>query len=211
MNETTTKQKMSVRFNDDATESYVVDDSLSSLVPPNMLWYSAEEYKLFRKDRPCKTKSENISRRQFVQSLLSQQWEHKKIGISDPKGLQMLSKACSKGPRRRARQLAAENERDVVDFLERTITVPPKKSRPAPVVDSLERRKVIPPRNSFSAVIFELMIFTGRLRLSHKYSRTKGTRNSFSAVIFELMIFTGRLRLSHKYSRTKGTYSTLFE
>jgi hypothetical protein len=149
MNETTTKQKMTVHFNDDATETYFVDDSLSTLVPPNMLWYSAEEYELFRKDRPCKTK-ENSSRRQFVQSLLSQHQEHKEIGISDPKGLQMLSKACSKGARLRARQLAAENEQDVVDFLERRNAVPPKKSRLARV-DFIERRKVVPFRNLVSA------------------------------------------------------------
>jgi hypothetical protein len=118
MNETTTKQKMTVHFNDDATETYFVDDSLSTLVPPNMLWYSAEEYELFRKDTPCETK-ETTCTRQFVQSLLSQQQEHKEIGISDPKGLVMMSKACSKGSRLRARQLAAKNERDVFDFLER--------------------------------------------------------------------------------------------
>jgi hypothetical protein len=126
MNETTTNQKMTVHFDDDATETYLVDYSLSSQVPPNMLWYSAEEYGLFRKDRPCKTK-ENISRRQFVRSLLSQHQEHKEVGISDPKGLQMLSKACSKGARLRARQLAAENEQDVDDFLGRRNFVSPKK------------------------------------------------------------------------------------
>jgi hypothetical protein len=133
MNETTTKQKMTVHFNDDATETYDVDDSLLStlVVAPNMLWYSAREYELFRKDTPCKTK-ETTSARQFVQSLLSQQQEHKNIGISDPKGLLRLSKVCSKGSRLRARQLAAENEQDVADFL--------------------ERRKYIPPRNSVSAV-----------------------------------------------------------
>jgi hypothetical protein len=153
MNKTTTNQKMMVHFNDDKTETYLVDNSLSSLVPPNLLWYSAEEYELFRKDRPLKTKAENISRRhrrQFVQSLLSQHQEHKEIGISDPKGLQMLSKACSKGARLRARQLAVENEQDVVDFLERRNTVPPKKSCLARV-DFPARRKAIPFRNSVSA------------------------------------------------------------
>jgi hypothetical protein len=126
MNETTTKQKMTVRFNDDATETYFVDDSLSTRVPHNMLWYSAGEYESFRNDTPaCKT-NETICPRQFVQSLLSQQQEHKNIGISDPKGLLRLSKVCSKGARLRARQLAAKNEQDVVDFLDRRNAIPPK-------------------------------------------------------------------------------------
>jgi hypothetical protein len=131
MNDTTTKQKMTVHFNDDATATYDVNDSLSTEVPPNMLWYSAGDYKLFRKDTPSKTK-ETTCPRQFVRSLLSQQQEHKEIGISDPKGLLRLSKVCSKGSRLRARQLAAKNEQDVVDFL--------------------EIRKDIPTRNSVSAV-----------------------------------------------------------
>jgi hypothetical protein len=128
MNETTTKQKMMVHFNDDATETYFVGDNHSNLVRPNMLWYSAEEYELFRTDTQCETKETGCSR-QFVQSLLSQQREHKAIGISDPKGLKMLSKVCSKGERLRARQLAAKNEQDVVDFLERRIAIPQKRYR----------------------------------------------------------------------------------
>ncbi len=123
--EMTTKQKMTVRFNDDATETYFVDDSLSTRVPHSMLWYSAGEYELFRKNTPCKT-NKTICPRQFVQSLLSQQQEHKNIGISDPKGLFRLSKVCSKGALLRARQLAAKNEQDVVDFLDRRNAIPPK-------------------------------------------------------------------------------------
>jgi hypothetical protein len=132
-NETTTKQKMMAHFNDDElSETFVLDDdSLSTPVQPNTLWYSAEEYELFRTDTPPKKKGTSC-RRQFVQSLLSQQREHKEIGISDPKGLQMLSKVCSKGARLRARQLAAKNEQDVGDFLERRKKdTPPKRFRRA--------------------------------------------------------------------------------
>jgi hypothetical protein len=130
MNETTTKQMMMVHFNDDElSETFLLDDSLSTPVQPNTLWYSAEEYELFRTefrtDAPCETK-ETSCRRQFVQNLLSQQREHKEIGISDPKGLQMLSKVCSKGARLKARELAAKNEQDVADFLERRKVTPPK-------------------------------------------------------------------------------------
>jgi hypothetical protein len=145
MKQTTTKQKMMAHFNDDATEIYFVDDSLSTLVRPTLsrpskLWYSAKEYEFFRTDAPCMTK-ETDCRRQFVQSLLSQQREHKEIGISDPKGLRMLSKACSKGAVLKARQLAVENEQDIVDFLESKKVMPPKRYRP-PKRDSLARNSV---------------------------------------------------------------------
>jgi hypothetical protein len=96
-----------------------------------MLWYLAEEYGLFRTDTPNKTK-ETGCHRQFVQNLLSQQWEHKKIGISYPKGLRMLSKARSKGALLKARQLAAKTEQYVVAFLERGEIHPSKEISSCP-------------------------------------------------------------------------------
>jgi hypothetical protein len=136
---TTTKQKMMARFNDDElSETFLLDDSLSASVQPNTLWYSAEEYKEFRIDTPRKTKETCC--RHFVRSLLSQQREHKEIGISDPKGLQMLSKACSKGAKLKARQLAAENEEDVGGKV-----VPPKNAKRS-------RLARLAARNSISAI-----------------------------------------------------------
>jgi hypothetical protein len=41
----------------------------------------------------------------------------------------MLSKACSKGAVLKARQLAVENEQDIVDFLEKRKVIPPKRYR----------------------------------------------------------------------------------
>jgi hypothetical protein len=52
-------------------------------------------------------------RREFIETLLAQQWEHKQMGISDPKGLYQLSKACSKQSRLLAIRQAKEDAQQV--------------------------------------------------------------------------------------------------
>jgi hypothetical protein len=51
--------------------------------------------------------------RDFVIELLQQQFEHKKFGIQDPKGLFQLSRACSKSSRLRALQEGRRREKEV--------------------------------------------------------------------------------------------------
>jgi hypothetical protein len=70
-------------------------------------------------------------RREFIETLLAQQWEHKQMGISDPKGLYQLSKACTKQSRllaiRQAKEAAQqvkqeqENYRSGVKYLARQL------------------------------------------------------------------------------------------
>jgi hypothetical protein len=58
--------------------------------------------------------SKNKGKRQqeyYVHGVLAQQWEHQKLGISDPKGLFQISKSLSKASRQRAiRQAKADAE-----------------------------------------------------------------------------------------------------
>ena len=77
------------------------------------LWYSQSDFKLFRKEAPDNFIQPNPCRRRLVNSILSQQWEHQELGMSDPRGLQQLSRACSKDARERARALAIANACDV--------------------------------------------------------------------------------------------------
>jgi hypothetical protein len=108
----TMKQNTTVRFGDASTQTVLVRDDLLNTAPLDVLWYTAKDYEQFRQDAPGDT-VQNSCRRQFVESLLLQQNEHEKIGIVDPKGLFVLSKACSKIAKERARQIAKQNAQDV--------------------------------------------------------------------------------------------------
>jgi hypothetical protein len=111
-----------VHFDDNSTET-IVYERLSAAVSPTSLWYSPKDYEAFRLDAADKTVGKT-SRRQFILALLSQQLEHKKLGISDPKGLKMLSKACSKDALQIARQLALQNAQDIADTAEEKAKLP---------------------------------------------------------------------------------------
>jgi hypothetical protein len=49
----------------------------------------------------------------YVHGILAQQWEHQKLGISDPKGLFQFSKSLSKGSRQRAIRQAKRDAEEV--------------------------------------------------------------------------------------------------
>ena len=53
-------------------------------------------------------------RKNIVETILSQQHEHKESGIDDPKGLQVTSNACTQWARDRAREQAQKDFDDAV-------------------------------------------------------------------------------------------------
>jgi hypothetical protein len=119
----TTTPRKAVHFDDNSTETVFFCEPSSGSVSPNSLWYSPKDYETFRLDAADKTVGKTY-RRQFILALLSQQLEHKKLGIIDPKGLKVLSKACSKGARQIALQLALQNARDIADTAEEKAKLP---------------------------------------------------------------------------------------
>jgi hypothetical protein len=86
-----------VSFNEDATETIVVDPTS----PQKDSWYSSDELHRFRKsintteNKPGRRASSSM-RKDFVRAILEVQSEHQAMGISDPKGLRQMSKASSK-------------------------------------------------------------------------------------------------------------------
>lgn len=52
----------------------------------------------------------------FVVALLDQQWEHKKLGIKDPKGLFQFSRSLSKFSKQRAREQGKMDAEEVKAF-----------------------------------------------------------------------------------------------
>jgi hypothetical protein len=108
------KQNMTVRFDDASTQTVLVCGDLLNTPPLDVLWYTAEDYVQFRRDAPDDTVQITCCR-QFAESLLMQQRCHKQIGIVDSKGLYVLSKACSKQAKQRARQLGLQNAQDVAE------------------------------------------------------------------------------------------------
>lgn len=114
---------ISVCFNDNANHVIVLDLSTQGIDQnADDLWYAASDLKNFRQQQkeafatvePSSFERMSCSRG-HVKSVLSQQWEHEKMGISDPRGLATLSKVCSKAERQRAHQAAIENAREVYD------------------------------------------------------------------------------------------------
>ena len=81
-------------------------------------WYSKEECQRFKDEEQSGEHANSFERakacrKNLVKSILHQQYETNKLGISDPKGLQKLSRACSKSARGRAREEALQIEREV--------------------------------------------------------------------------------------------------
>jgi hypothetical protein len=110
----TMNQNTTVRFDDASTQTFLICDDLSNTAPLDVLWYTAKDYEQFRQDAPVRT-VQNTSCRQFVESLLMQQRCHRENGIVDPKGLYVLSKACSKRAKERALKLGLLNAEDLVE------------------------------------------------------------------------------------------------
>jgi hypothetical protein len=114
---------ISVCFNDNANQVIVFDSSTFGMDQnSDELWYAASDLNYFRRLQEeafitvVPRSSEGTScPRNHVKSVLSQQWEHERMGISDPRGLAKLSKVCSKAERQRAHQAAIENTREVYD------------------------------------------------------------------------------------------------
>ena len=136
----TTPSKMtkpSVRFDTEVTTELIEsfqDQQISR-------WYSQSDFKRFRKETPDNFIQPNPCRQRLVKSILSQQWEHQKLGMSDPKGLQQLSRACSKDARERARALAIANACDANG------TVPDSAARRSPTRKFLKRSVYQIPRS----------------------------------------------------------------
>jgi hypothetical protein len=63
------------------------------------------------KDRTCQKRRHDIQRN-FVLSVLEQQYSNQLMGVSDPGGLGMFARACSKWSKDRAVAQAAEDARD---------------------------------------------------------------------------------------------------
>mmetsp|Transcript_130754 Transcript_130754/g.194844 ORF Transcript_130754/g.194844 Transcript_130754/m.194844 type:complete len:144 (+) Transcript_130754:25-456(+) len=107
-----------VQFND-STQFFATYEQLSTSVPASILWYSSCDYDQFREDATQETTSRGDdggvarSRHIFIQDLLHRQSEQRQLGISDPRGLLVLSRACSKAAKVRARRNALEVARDV--------------------------------------------------------------------------------------------------
>ena len=112
---TKTKKALSEKFSSSFRLLEDDDEDVDGDCSIEELWYSQNDFDSFRRSAPCQAKAEAY-RRQFIQSLLEQQSEHKTAGIEDPKGLRMMSKTCSKSAAVRARQAAVENEKDASDF-----------------------------------------------------------------------------------------------
>jgi hypothetical protein len=106
-----TMTKPSVRFDGEVLTTGLIESFHDQ--EQTTLWYSQSDFKRFRKETPDSFIEPNPCRQRLVKSILSQQWEHQKLGMPDPKGLQKLSRACSKGARERARALAIANACDV--------------------------------------------------------------------------------------------------
>jgi hypothetical protein len=127
---------ISVCFNDNANQVIVFDLSTTCGMDQNAddLWYAASDLNYFRQLQeeafitvvPSSSEGTISCPRNHVKSVLSQQWEHEKMGIRDPRGLAKLSKVCSKAERQRAYQAAIENTREVYDVERLRQHCPPK-------------------------------------------------------------------------------------
>jgi hypothetical protein len=113
-------KKAAVRFDEDSTRTYWIDSEVPCKEDNSQQWYSKEALDTFRRIMP-ETSSSKSFRHNHVASILAQQWEHQRLGIQDPKGLRMLSTACSKSARRRASAVALQNATEVHDMEPTTV------------------------------------------------------------------------------------------
>lgn len=163
-----TMTKPSVRFVDNPTQEILTTGVIDLFHDQQTtLWYSQSDYERFRAETPHNFIEPNPCRQRLVKSILSQQWEHQKLGMSDPKGLQKLSRACSKGARQRASALAIANSCDVNGTVPVASYSAPRRSPTrhsprkisssvvAPILDercSSDPRRTLPTAFSLSAV-----------------------------------------------------------
>ena len=103
----------SVRFDDSSTQTILVGELCESLIDSNAFWYSRRDFESFRQKNLYWCNQRDQRNRKHVRGILSQQMEHKDLGIDDPKGLKQLSMACSKPSRQRAREQALLNSKEV--------------------------------------------------------------------------------------------------
>jgi hypothetical protein len=121
-----------VQFSQDEQVRLIVDTFTQEDKPA--LWYTRTDLKEIRGQSSCscipvddentkeaarKRMVERRRQREFVVSLLSQQHEHKLMGVEDPKGLFQFSRACSKLSRKRALQVGRDQEKEIKLFEER--------------------------------------------------------------------------------------------
>ena len=101
----TTMTMKSVSFNDDASQTVLVERLYSMEEEKHDLWYAPTHVKLFRKQAAEKDAEECVRKacwKSLVQGILSQQAEQRRMGVNDNKGLRLLSRACSKKACQRA-------------------------------------------------------------------------------------------------------------
>mmetsp|Transcript_80148 Transcript_80148/g.120462 ORF Transcript_80148/g.120462 Transcript_80148/m.120462 type:complete len:137 (-) Transcript_80148:302-712(-) len=94
------KSTSKVSFDESTTKTIVVEKEGNN---QNAIWYTKDDIKDFRKQLDGDTlesmgmgSSSNLIRKDVIRSILQTQNEHRAMGISDPKGLRQLSRACSK-------------------------------------------------------------------------------------------------------------------
>lgn len=90
------KSSSKVSFSDMA-ETLVVEPHTG---PQNESWYTTDEIRAFRKTQ--RSKSDTVSSKEYVRSLLSIQQMHQDMGIQDPRGLRQMSRAFSKDSMKKA-------------------------------------------------------------------------------------------------------------
>lgn len=110
-------KKTAVHFDEASTQTYWIDSAVQCKEDYSQFWYSKEALDNFRRIMPDESCWNSKSfRHNHIASILAQQWEHQRLGIEDPKGLRMLSTACSKSARRRASAVAKQNAYEVHDI-----------------------------------------------------------------------------------------------
>jgi hypothetical protein len=120
----TMKKATTVRFDEASTQTFLFDSAVPCKEDNSHFLFSKEALDTFRRIMP-ETSSKSF-RHNHVASILAQQWEHQRLGIQDPKGLRMLSTACSKSARKRASAVAMQNAQEVHEIEPTTTTVKSK-------------------------------------------------------------------------------------
>jgi hypothetical protein len=105
---------------DDSCKTILVETASSS--QRNLLWYTKDEMKTLQKASRQEgayvatnnAGSSQIVRHRCVRAILEQQSEHQTLGITDPKGLFVLSRACTKVSRKIAQTEAIRVAEEVL-------------------------------------------------------------------------------------------------
>jgi hypothetical protein len=114
------KSPHNVRFcEDDSKETVLVDTTLSSS-QRDMMWYTPDEMDALKnasRQEDAHLANHASSRRvrhNCIRAILEQQSENKTLGISDPKGLFVVSRALTKVMRKNAQTAAILVAKEVV-------------------------------------------------------------------------------------------------